>query len=742
MFKRGSMFAGVIIDISHKDVDRPFTYRVPDQLMDTLKIGDSVQVPFGRGNKLRKGYVVSLSPRTSYPEEGLKEIAGLNQKDFSIEERMLRLAIWLRDRYGGTLNQALMLTVPSRVQVNPRQERSYVWKGSREELNTLLATAEKKKHYAKIRLLTAFLENDELPASLVSDRLNISTPTLKSFINAGQIAIRTKKDRSVSESQNRTEINPTNAPVLNPEQNAAVKGILQTGKPVSVLHGITGSGKTEVYLRLIEEVLGKGQEVIVLIPEIALTFQTVMRFYKRFGELVSVVHSRLSKGEKCERFEMAKTGEIRVMIGPRSALFTPFQQLGMIIIDEFHESSYISEQVPRYHAVETAIRRAADFQAKVVLGSATPDISCYDRAVSGEFALFELHERAVPGSVLPKVTVVDLREELRKGNRTIFSEILQEKIRERLQKQEQVMLFLNRRGYSGSVSCRSCGKPVTCPHCSVSLHYHNTKKLKCHICGYEMPMVKACPACGSKLIGRFGTGTQKVEEAVQELFPGVRTLRMDADTTAGKNGHQEIIEKFMNHDADILIGTQMIVKGHDFKNVTLMGILAADLSLNVPDYRASERTFQLLTQAEGRAGRAGNAGECIVQTYDPENYAVKDAASQDFKKFYEDEMVFRRQLLYPPSGFFMKLMVSGPDPEGVHDLIQAVAERTQPLLPKGTRLLGPTDADIYRVKDMYREMLYFKTRDEKTMLQAKLCFEESISSLTDGKRYFVSFEEP
>ena len=739
------MFAGVIIDISHKDVDRPFTYAVPDHLQNVLKIGDSVLVPFGRGNKLRKGYVVSLSPRSSYPEEGLKKIDSINQKEYSIEERMLRLAIWLRNRYGGTLNQALMLTVPSRVQVNPRQERSYIWEGTREELLSLLATAEKKKHYAKIRLLTAFLENDELPAHLVSDRLNISTPTLKSFLNAGQISILTKREKTVltadADIASETHDSTANDLILNPEQSAAVHGILSTEKAVSILHGITGSGKTEVYLRLIEEVLKKEQEVIVLIPEIALTFQTVMRFYRRFGELVSVVHSRISKGEKCERFELAKNGEIRVMIGPRSALFTPFQHLGMIIIDEFHESSYISEQVPRYHAVETAIRRTADFDAKVVLGSATPDISCYDRAIRGEFALFELHTRAVPGSVLPKVTVVDLRKELLKGNRTIFSDILQEKIRDRLKKNEQVMLFLNRRGYSGSVSCRSCGKPVTCPHCSVSLHYHNTHRLKCHICGYEMPMVKACPSCGSALIGRFGTGTQKVEEAVQELFPGVRTLRMDADTTSGKNGHQEIIEKFMNHDADILIGTQMIVKGHDFKNVTLMGILAADLSLNVPDYRASERTFQLLTQAEGRAGRNGNAGECIVQTYDPENYAVRDAASQDFQRFYEEEMIFRRQLWYPPAGFFMKLMVSGPDPEGVHDLITRITEKTLPVLPKESRILGPTDADIYRVKDMYREMLYFKTRDEETLLQTKLCFEENIRMLTDGKRYFVSFEE-
>ncbi|MBQ6550793.1 MAG: primosomal protein N' [Lachnospiraceae bacterium] len=735
------MYAGVVIDIPHKNVDRLFTYRVPQALEKSLKAGDSVLVPFGKGNKLRNAYVVSLSEKTGYPEEGLKEIDSIKEKDYSIEERMLRLAIWMRDRYGGTLDQALRLTVPTRTEVTPRDERFYVFTKDREELETMLAVAEKKKHYARIRLFTAFLDNNELPAGLVSDRLNIGSSTLKSLIGSGHVRVISKKNRNSLAGPALAD-GLAKGPELNEEQANAVRGILGADRPVSILHGITGSGKTEVYLRLIEEVLREGKEVIVLIPEIALTFQTVMRFYARFGDLVSVVHSRVSKGEKCERFELAKNGEVRVMIGPRSALFTPFQKLGMIIIDEFHESSYISEQTPRYHAVETAIRRAADFDAKVVLGSATPDVSCYYQAMNGEFGLFELHERAVPGSELPKVTVVDLREELKKGNRTIFSEVLQEKIRERLKKNEQVMLFLNRRGYAGSVSCRSCGKPVECPHCSVSLHYHNNHRLKCHICGYEMPMVDACPTCGSSLIGRFGTGTQKVEEAVQELFPGVRTLRMDADTTSGKNGHQEIIEKFMNHDADVLIGTQMIVKGHDFKNVTLMGILAADLSLNVPDYRASERTFQLLTQAEGRAGRAGIAGECIVQTYVPEHYAVRTAAEQDFKAFYEEEMVFRKQLMYPPAGFFMMLMVSGADRTGVHGTIGAITEEALPRLPAGVRILGPTDADIYRVKDMYREMLYFKAGDEETLLRAKRVFEEITETVSDGKRYYISFEEP
>ena len=740
------MYAGVVIDISHKEVDRPFTYRVPDELDGVIKVGDPVMVPFGKGNHLRKAYVVSLSPRTSFPENGLKEIVSVDRKGYSLEEGMLRLAIWLRDHYGGTLNQAIKLTVPVRTQVTARDRRSYVWKSSEEELRALITASERKKHYARIRLLSAFLENRELPAALVSDRLNIGASTLKSLITQGYIEVASTRKRQgvMTEDPSAGLTGPiyAEAPELNPAQAAAVRGILEAERPVSILHGITGSGKTEVYLRLIEEVLKQGKEVIVLIPEIALTFQTVMRFYQRFGDLVSVVHSRVSRGEKCERFELAKNGEIRVMIGPRSALFTPFRNLGMIIIDEFHESSYISEQTPRYHAVETAIRRAADFDAKVVLGSATPDVSCYERAVRGEFGLFELKERAVRGSALPKVTVVDLREELQKGNRTIFSDILRDKIRDRLDKNEQVMLFLNRRGYSGSVSCRSCGKPVECPHCSVSLHYHKNHRLKCHICGYEMPMVTACPSCGSSLIGRFGTGTQKVEEAVQELFPGVRTLRMDADTTSGKNGHQEIIEKFMNHDADILIGTQMIVKGHDFKNVTLMGILAADLSLNVPDYRASERTFQLLTQAEGRAGRSGMPGECIVQTYEPEHYAVRTAAMQDFEQFYREEMVFRSQLLYPPAGRFMMLMVSGPDSRRTHELIEEITKKTLPLLPEGVRILGPTDADIYRVKDMYREMLYFKTRDEETMLRAKRCFEEIIDAVSDDKRYYISFEEP
>jgi len=478
-----------------------------------------------------------------------------------------------------------------------------------------------------------------------------------------------------------------------------------------------------------------------LIPEIALTYQTVMRFYERFQGLVSVVHSRLSAGEKCERFEDAKAGRIRVMIGPRSALFTPFRNLGLIIVDEFHENSYNSEQVPRYRTVETAIRRAEEAGGKAVLGSATPSLYVYEKAVRGEYGFYRLTKRAVEGAELPKVSVVDMREELKSGNRSVFSRPLQEKIGDRLSRGEQIMLFLNRRGYSGSVSCRSCGAPIECPHCSVAMNYHRNNTLQCHFCGYSIPMVKLCPKCGSPLLGTFGIGTQKVEEMITERFPGIRTLRMDADTTAGKDGHREILEKFRNGEAEVLIGTQMIVKGHDFPNVTLVGILAADLSLNVPDYRSAEHTYQLLTQAEGRAGRGLKAGECIVQTYNPEHYAVSAAAAQDYEAFYQSERIFRKQMKYPPFGAFLGLMFSGRSDSETEAFAEELTELLRREFPKEVTFLGPTEAPVLKVKDMYRYLLYFKGSSTELVLKVKQRAEEAGNAEAERRRIYMSFYE-
>ncbi|MBO4889621.1 MAG: primosomal protein N', partial [Lachnospiraceae bacterium] len=485
-----------------------------------------------------------------------------------------------------------------------------------------------------------------------------------------------------------------------------------------LIHGITGSGKTEVYMEMISHVVSKGRQVIVLIPEISLTYQTVMRFYKRFGDRVSTLHSRLSDGERYDQFERARKHEIDIMIGPRSALFTPFDDLGLIVIDEEHEHTYKSDQMPKYHAKEVATELAKLHDASVVLGSATPSVGSYNAALSGKYKLYTLTERA-QGALLPDVVSVDLRDELKSGNRSIFSSKLREAVGERLRRGEQVMLFLNRRGYAGFVSCRSCGTVVKCPHCDVSLSKHRNGKLVCHYCGYEQGTVKVCGKCGSKMIGQMGIGTEAVEEQIKELFPYASVLRMDADTTKQKGDYESILSTFANREADILVGTQMIVKGHDFPYVTLVGILAADMSLNANDYRAGERTFQLLVQAAGRAGRADRPGEVIIQTYRPEHYAIQAAMKQDYRAFYDEEMIYRAALSYPPCGHMLALITESMDEtEGVN-FADALARTIADGIIGRAVMIGPTAASIGRIKDVYRRMIYVKSADTAVLTGVK-----------------------
>lgn len=482
-----------------------------------------------------------------------------------------------------------------------------------------------------------------------------------------------------------------------------------------LLHGVTGSGKTEVYLAAIEHVLNHGRQAIVLIPEIALTFQTVQRFYHRFGDKVSIMNSRMSKGERYDQFLRAQRGDISVMIGPRSALFTPFSNIGIIIIDEEHEGAYKSETVPRYHAREVACHMAKEAGASVILGSATPSMESYYAAMNGHIELIKLDSRAGSGE-LPSVDIVDLREELRLGNRTIFSNRLRELMSDRLAKHEQIMLFLNKRGVAGFISCRSCGKVMKCPHCDVSLTEHANGRLMCHYCGYTAPKITVCPSCGSRYVSGFRAGTEGVEAQVKKTFPQARVLRMDMDTTRGKDGHEKILSEFANGNADILIGTQMIVKGHDFPNVTLMGVLAADMSLYSSDYRASERTFQLLTQASGRAGRAEKSGNVVIQTYTPEHFSIVSAANQDYNAFYEQEISYRKLCGYPPVDNLMKIMLSSPD----EMLLTKSAAWVKAFVDnnckyKGLMCIGPADAPIYKIKDVYSKIIYVKHKDREVL---------------------------
>ena len=478
-----------------------------------------------------------------------------------------------------------------------------------------------------------------------------------------------------------------------------------------LLHGITGSGKTEVYIRLAEKVIKSGSSVIVLIPEIALTYQTVARFKTVFGNRISILNSRLSKGEKFREFERARSGETDIIIGPRSALFTPFEKLGLIIIDEEHDGSYKSETTPKYHAREVAMERARIEGAAVVLGSATPSVVSYHMAEQGKLRKLTLKARATGGS-LAEVSVVDMRDELHQGNRSIISGKLYERLRTAFEAGEQAMLFINRRGFNSFVSCRECGEVIRCPRCDVSLSLHGTSKLMCHYCGHTEVMPKACPKCSSKLIGGYGTGTEKVEAEVKRLFPNIRTLRMDKDTTQKKDSHGKIIDAFRRHEADCLIGTQMIVKGHDFGNVTVVGAVLADLGLFDSDYESAERTFDLLTQAAGRAGRAEKKGYVVIQTYQPEHYSVITASQQDFEGFYQYEMAYRRMLHFPPVYELLGVLIASHDEGRVIELAESLAQELKERFGgAGTDIIGPAEAVIYRIDEVYRKTIYIKSED-------------------------------
>ncbi len=717
-------YANVIIDISHEKVDRPFQYRIPDSLKEKLAVGMCVQIPFGTGNRKRKGYVIEITGKNEYPEEKIKEIDGIITDNLPAEADAIRLAAWMRQTYGSTMIAALKTVLPVKRAVKAVEKKKLRRSLSAEELTSLLGECMRKHQNAKVRVLQELLTEEELPYELVTGKLHVSAATLNSLVNQGAITI-----ESESSYRNPVSLNVTaqSGPELSEEQCYIKEQILsdydKNIRNTYLIHGITGSGKTLVYLALIEEMIKRGKQCIVLIPEIALTYQTLLRFYKRFGDRVSVMNSSLSQGERFDQCERARKGEIDVMIGPRSALFVPFPNLGMIVIDEEHEGSYISENAPRYHARETAEYLASLKKASLVLGSATPSLEAYYKAKKGEYRLFTMKNRK-NGGELANVRIVDLRQELRKGNRSIFSSDLQELIRDRLGKKQQIMLFLNRRGYAGFVSCRSCGYVMKCPHCDVSLSQHIGGKMVCHYCGYETVQPKRCPNCSSNYILGFKAGTQQIERQLYELFPGIRVLRMDGDTTKQKGSFEKILSAFAEGEADVLLGTQMIVKGHDFPNVTLVGVLAADLSLNDSDYRAGEKTFQLLTQAEGRAGRGTLPGEAIIQTYRPEHYSIQQAAKQDYEAFYEEEILYRELLEYPPAGHMLTILVVSKDEKRCKGLAVRLAKEAGAYV----HVIGPTPAAVSKVKDYYRYMIYLKSLKEEPIRQAK----ERLEALING----------
>ncbi len=717
-------YANIIVDISHEKLDKTFQYLIPQELVEEVRVGVLVDIPFG--NRSITGYVVELTDEAEFDVTKLKPIIGVKKGSVPIESQLIELAGWMRKNYGGTMNQALKTVIPIKQKTKAIERKILKLIISREEAIHTLALYENKHFTAKVKLLRELMDAGQLEQTLVTQKLNVSSSTIKALERDKILEIETTKEY-------RNPVNHLESKgyhlTLNEKQQEVVDHIasdMESNKQKTyLLKGVTGSGKTEVYMELIAHTIARGKQAIVLIPEIALTFQTVMRFYNRFGDRVSIMNSRLSQGERYDQYLRAKNGDIDIMIGPRSALFAPFANLGLIIIDEEHESSYKSETIPRYHARETAIERARLNGASVVLGSATPSLDSYYHAQNGEYELLELTQR-VQEKPLPSCEVIDLREELKNGNRSILSERLQELMEERLAKKQQMMLFINRRGVAGFMSCRACGYVVKCPHCDVSLSQHNNGKMVCHYCGYEEPQPSVCPSCGSKYISGFKAGTQKIEEMVKQRFPQARVLRMDFDTTRTKDSYEQILQAFANQEADILIGTQMIVKGHDFPNVTLVGVLAADMSLHISDFHAAERTFQLLTQAAGRAGRGDEPGDVIIQTYNPEHYAVLTSKEQDYENFYQQEIMYRKLGFYPPVWNLLLVMCTSENEKQLQIASEKLAKRLQKhidedavFVGKPIQVVGPADATIARVNDVYRKVIYIKTKDYQDLVSLK-----------------------
>ena len=736
------IYADIIIDISSDKLDRSFQYKVPERLEQEIMVGMVVSIPFGNASQLRKGYVTGFSKEPKIASGKLKEICEICSGEETTESRLIALAAWMKENYGSTMIQALKTVLPIQEKIKAKERRYICLNISEDEGYQILADLEKTRFRARTRLLKELLEKKRLDSAQASKKLGATSAVIKKMQEQG--IIRIEYDEILRNSMDTSDIPAENQMLLTQEQEIAVQQIReewekQSPRPV-LIEGVTGSGKTQVYMKLIEWTISRGEQAIVLIPEIALTYQTVRRFYARFGDKVSVINSRQSQGERYDQFKRAKRGKVQVMIGPRSALFTPFGNLGLIVIDEEHEPSYKSESSPRYHARETAIKRAELEHARVVLGSATPSVEAYSQAKKGAYGLVRLNAR-YGSRPMPQVSIVDLREELKAGNRSVLSRELREKMKARFEKKEQVMLFLNRRGYAGFVSCRSCGQVMKCPHCDVALSEHNNDRLLCHYCGYETRKPQACPVCGSPYIGGFKAGTQQIEKVVRETFPGVRTLRMDFDTTRTKGSYEKILASFAKHEADVLIGTQMIVKGHDFPDVTLVGVVAADLSLNAEDYRCAERTFQLLCQAAGRGGRGEKPGEAVIQTYQPDHYSIQAAAVQDYQAFYEEEMSYRMLLDYPPAAHMLAVLGSGPEDEILVQAMHYLKLYVQRIYKKNDlHVIGPAYAAVGKVKDIYRQVIYLKHEDYQVLVWIKDQLEKYIEINSGFRKLYIQFD--
>lgn len=710
------MIAQVIINSNVKNLNRIFDYNVPSEMQGTICVGDRVLVPFGNKKTYEEGFIVGLKENTQYK---VKDIAKI-QEGIKLTEENIDLAKLMARRYFCNISDCIKLMLPpgtlnknidSRVK-DKTLNFVYLKKDIEEieeDIENKVIKSEKQK-----RVLNFLIQNEGIQTTELEIITDTTNAVLKALEKKEYIEIIEEKvERNPFLNK---DIKPTKKLKLTEEQQNAFNKIDETinnnENKEFLLYGVTGSGKTEIYLQLIEKITQKNKTAIVLVPEISLTPQMVERFIARFGqEKIAVLHSKLSIGERYDQWNKIKNGECKIVIGARSAIFAPIQNLGLIIIDEEHDSSYKSETNPRYNAKELAGYMAKKNNIPLVLGSATPDISTYYKAENNKIEMLKLTKRANESN-LPKVDVIDLREELANGNRSILSRKLYEEIEKNLKDKKQTILFLNRRGYSTFVMCRDCGYTVKCKNCNITMTYHiKTNKLKCHYCGHEEKNLTECPECHSKNIKYFGTGTQRLEEDINKIFPEATTIRMDIDTVTRKNSHEEILNKFKNDNIDILIGTQMVVKGHHFPNVTLVGVIAADSSLYIEDYRANERTFQILTQVAGRAGREKLPGRVIIQTYNPDNFAIECSKKQNYDEFYETEIELRKQLKYPPFCDIISIGLTDTD----NNKIKNVSERLYNNISRTIKnekmdfnIYKPLPCPIDKIKNKYRWRIILK----------------------------------
>lgn len=658
------MIAEVIINRTAKKLNRTFDYSVPEEFKDLILVGSKVLVPFGKNGKLEEAFVIKLKEKSEY------EVKDVSRVQNNLTDKQIELAKWMAKKYFCNISECikLMLTPGTRTKENKIKEKIvqtvYLNKNI-EEKETL--KSEKQK------IIFQFVyENEGTTISNIEEKTKCSRAIVKTLIKNGYLKL-TDKTLYRNPLENKS-IDKSDFLRLTEEQEYAYCRVKEEIEHENfaefLLYGVTGSGKTEIYLQLIEETIKQEKTAIVLVPEISLTPQIIDRFISRFGkEYIAILHSKLSIGERHDEWQRIRDGKAKIVIGARSAIFAPAKDIGIIIIDEEHDSSYKSESTPKYDAKQVAKYMAQKNNCPLLLGSATPDINTYYKAKElKEIELLELTKRA-NNSSLPDVTIIDLKQELANGNRSMLSMELYNSIEENIKRKKQTILFLNRRGYSTFIMCRDCGYTVKCKNCDISMTYHSfEKKLKCHYCGYEQDIVTICPNCNSKKIRYFGTGTQKLEQEINKQFPNAKTIRMDVDTVTKKNSHEEILNKFKNENIDILIGTQMVVKGHHFPNVTLVGVIAADSSLNIDDYRANERTFQILTQVAGRAGREKERGKVIIQTYNPDNFSIQCAKKQNYDMFYDTEIVLRKQLKYPPFCDIIVIGFNGINEEKIKDI--------------------------------------------------------------------------